>query len=61
MNGGGNNPSEWSNLDSKRQTSCFLSFVDFSFVSSDIYVSFEIPKEVRKLLRGFPGWGDRKQ
>lgn len=31
--------------------SCFLPPVDVSFVSSDIYASYEIPKAIRKLLR----------
>jgi hypothetical protein len=34
---------------------CFLSFSDVSFESSDKISPFEIPLEVRKLLRGHEG------
>lgn len=52
MVGAGNTYSERSNPDPKRQMSHFFPFMDAIFESSDIYVSFGIPLEVRKLERG---------
>ena len=43
------------------QETGFISFFDAIFYSSDMYISFGIPAEIRKLVRGKRLWAFKRE